>query len=297
MIVWWGSGENTVHLGTTEEKCCKVCEHDRPFNLILHYRYWGIYSIFNNVTQKNYMLVCDECQQENELDTREVEQTLESVPIPFMHRFGCLMFPVAAAGIIGVLFLIGQVTGMSSGVDYTGRGNAHVNEGQYDQAIADYNQALEIDPGDAAAYYGRGYAYENKGHYEQAIADYTLALEINPSLVDAYNSRGLSYIHAGQLDEAIADCTRALELNPSHAEAYGNRAYAHEDKGQYDQALADYTRALEIDPSNATAYNNRGLLYLTILRQIKNACADLKRACELGQCDSYKLAGQNGICR
>jgi len=58
--------------------------------------------------------------------------------------------------------------------------------GQYDQAIADYNKDIEINPIDAVAYYNRGIAYGLNGQYDQAIADYTKAIELNPRDADAY---------------------------------------------------------------------------------------------------------------
>lgn len=58
-MIIWGSGGDTVNLGTQETKYCNTCEKERPFNLILQYRYWGFYWFFNCVTQKKYLLLCD----------------------------------------------------------------------------------------------------------------------------------------------------------------------------------------------------------------------------------------------
>jgi tetratricopeptide (TPR) repeat protein len=55
---------------------------------------------------------------------------------------------------------------------YVRRGNDYAKKGQYDEAISDYNKALEINPRYAEAYCGRGLAYDNKGQYDQAISDY-----------------------------------------------------------------------------------------------------------------------------
>lgn len=62
-MIIWGSGGDVINLGTLETRRCEVCEKDRPFNLILQYRYWGLYWIFNFVTEKKYMLLCDVCQR------------------------------------------------------------------------------------------------------------------------------------------------------------------------------------------------------------------------------------------
>jgi tetratricopeptide (TPR) repeat protein len=61
----------------------------------------------------------------------------------------------------------------------------------------------------AIAYHRRGTAYASKKEYDQAIADYTKALEIDPKYISALNDRGLAYTSKGDYERAIADVTRA----------------------------------------------------------------------------------------
>jgi tetratricopeptide (TPR) repeat protein len=144
---------------------------------------------------------------------------------------------------------------------YRNRGNAYSSKGQDDQAILDYGRALEVNPRDALAYYNRGNAYGRKGQYDQAISDYNKALEINPRDALAYYNRGNAYDRKGRYDQAISDFNKAIEINPRYAEAYGNRGNAYSRKGQYDQAVSDFTKVLEINPGYARAYVSRGLTY------------------------------------
>lgn len=60
-------------------------------------------------------------------------------------------------------------------------------------------------------------SYIEQGKYEQAIADYTMRSELNPSYGYAYINRGISYAKQNRYDEAIADYTCAIELNPKSA--------------------------------------------------------------------------------
>ena len=70
------------------------------------------------------------------------------------------------------------------------------------------------EPKDAAGYNRRGNQYSRNGAYEQAIADYTQALELDDALADAWFNRGVSFYELGMYDESIADLTQAIEIEP-----------------------------------------------------------------------------------
>jgi tetratricopeptide (TPR) repeat protein len=170
-------------------------------------------------------------------------------------------------------------------IDYLIRGNEAYNKRNYDQAIADYNKALEINPESADAYNNRGAAYDKKGNYDQAIADCNKALQINPESAEAYNNRGIAYDGKGNFNQAIADYNKALEINPKYADAYNNRGAAYQGKGNYDQAIADCNKALEINPEYAHAYNNRGAAY-DMKGNYDQAIADYNEALEINPKDA-----------
>jgi protein O-mannosyl-transferase len=144
---------------------------------------------------------------------------------------------------------------------YNNRGNAYKTKGNIDQAISDYNKAMEVDPNLVEAYNNRGNAYQTKGNLDQAILDYNKAIEIKPNYADAYNNRGNAYQAKGNLDQAILDCSRAIEIKPNLAKAYNNRGNAYQTKGNLDQAISDYNKAIEIDPNLVEACYNRGTAY------------------------------------
>ncbi len=141
-------------------------------------------------------------------------------------------------------------------MNYRERGRAYSDKGETDKGLADYDEAIRLDPNDASGYNDRGTVYAEKGEYDQAIADYTQAIRLDPNHALAYNNRGSAYGSKGNYDEAIADYTQAIRLDPDSALAYNNRGYAYSNKGAYDQAIADYEEALRIDPNYDMARQN-----------------------------------------
>ncbi len=78
---------------------------------------------------------------------------------------------------------------------------------------------------------GLGIALIDDGQYEQAIEEFNQAIELDPNCATAYNNRAYAYIRKGQWDLAIADCNKAIELDPNQAAPYNNRAHAYSYKG------------------------------------------------------------------
>jgi len=131
--------------------------------------------------------------------------------------------------------------------------------------------------------------------YKRAIADYDQALLLDPSRVAAYYERGLAYYYLDQNKRAIDDFDQAIRLDPSRAGAYSGRGLAYHDLEQYDRAIADFDQAIRLDPKRVAAYSGRGKAYLALNKT--NGCADLKKACTLGTCGDYETAQQSKVCR
>jgi len=127
-------------------------------------------------------------------------------------------------------------------------------KGDFDGAIAAYNQAITLDPKFVPAYNDRGIARHHKGDQVGAIADYTRAIELNPRYPYAYYNRGVERRDKGDQAGAIADFTKAIECNPKYAHAYEGRSTARRATGDLEGASADYAKSLEL--SSAAAGSN-----------------------------------------
>jgi tetratricopeptide (TPR) repeat protein len=115
-------------------------------------------------------------------------------------------------------------------VAHVDSGNALLNQGEYDDAIAEYTQALAIDPNYAAAHEGRGNVYFQQGYYDLAIAEYDAIILLRPKYVEAYFRRAVAYYNKGDYERAIAGYNDVIRLNPRFVLAYTNRTLAYQNR-------------------------------------------------------------------
>lgn len=108
----------------------------------------------------------------------------------------------------------------------------------------------------------RAVVYIRKRDRESAIADLDEAIELDADYAEAFANRGRAYNDLEDYERALEDLDRAIELNDQWSDAFGNRAFAHQNLGDLDAAYADYERAIAID-NNPTAYFNRAMLRYT----------------------------------
>ena len=127
----------------------------------------------------------------------------------------------------------------------------------FDRAIADYDQAIKLDPKYALAYLNRGLLWQAKKDHDRAIADFDQAIRLAPDNAAAGNARGLIFDLKGEFDRAIADFDRAIALEPKNPTYYNNRGNVWRDRGRFDRAVEDYDKAIELSPSFAFAFYNR----------------------------------------
>ncbi|MDR0304925.1 MAG: tetratricopeptide repeat protein [Chitinispirillales bacterium] len=80
---------------------------------------------------------------------------------------------------------VNTVTAINRAADHNNRGVEYLNKGDYDRAIADFNEAIRIDPNNAIVRGNRGNAYFMKNDYDRAIADFKEAIKLNPNDTEA----------------------------------------------------------------------------------------------------------------
>jgi len=140
--------------------------------------------------------------------------------------------------------------------EYLERGENRADDDYYGK-IADFTEAIRLNPQYAVAYFNRGNSYYIKKEYDQAITDYSAVIVLNPQLPDAYKSRGRAYKAKDKHDQAIRDFSRVIILTPQDADAYHYRGISYRWKRDFDRAIADYDMALRINPNHPHAAKDR----------------------------------------
>ncbi len=144
---------------------------------------------------------------------------------------------------------------------YNQRGIRRLQDGQYQQALKDFNIAIAIHPGFSEPYLNRGVTFRKMGIYNSAIEDFNRAIELHNNYVDAYFNRGLTFNEMEQYDRALRDLKTAVIMNPAYHHGYyhmGNIYFAQND---FYAAIDAYTRCIEADSNFVWAYYKRGQSY------------------------------------
>lgn len=111
------------------------------------------------------------------------------------------------------------------------------------------NGVPTITSKDADIHYEKGREYDSKGNYNFAVAEYSNAIKINPKHYDAYISRGSLYETKANYQEAVRDFSKAIEIKPGDAKTYYRRGMAYKSLNEAANAKADFLKAKEIDSS------------------------------------------------
>jgi tetratricopeptide (TPR) repeat protein len=127
------------------------------------------------------------------------------------------------------------------------RANGYMRKRDYNHAIADFTAAFAADPDNVAMLNLRGWANELQGKDDQAMADYNLALQKRFTFGGAYNNCGTLYLRKGALQSALDDFTSAIKFSPNMYIAHANRGRALAMTKDFDGAMAEFAAAIEID--------------------------------------------------
>ncbi|CAN5258010.1 hypothetical protein BH10ACI1_BH10ACI1_23250 [soil metagenome] len=202
---------------------------------------------------------------------------------------------------------------------YADLADGYYEKDDFDNALVNYNKAIQLDPRSAGSYVRRGFIYHYTGEVAKAYEDYDTAVRLNPALKNeaymkcmiydvsnddanmgvrvctdtinefpsfslAYYKRGVAYRELGNSDRALADFTKSIDIRPNFFNSYVYRGLIYSATNKYSAAVTEYTNAIRIvganNPKSYLSYNNRGAAYEG-LGNYTQAAADYRKSYEL----------------
>jgi tetratricopeptide (TPR) repeat protein len=171
---------------------------------------------------------------------------------------------------VAVALAFASATGCGGGAQerkaaHVERGQAYLAAENYDKALIEFKNALQIDPKDTEALFEAGVAHEKLGRPGQAVASYEAAIDLSPKHDHLAARAGVArlYIMSGLPDRALELLKLALEQHPDDPTLLALRAVARKRQGDTVGALADAERAVKLAPDQELAVAVLSGLYLS----------------------------------
>jgi tetratricopeptide (TPR) repeat protein len=166
-------------------------------------------------------------------------------------------------------------------------GNALMQQGGADGAIAEYRTAVQLEPENVVAHAGLVQALFKIGDKRGAILESREILRLKPSIAPDDRSRAvLHFSHAivlhsfGDFDIAIEDYQAAIRLNPAYPEAHKGLGQVFLHKGNLDGAIVELKESARLKPEDAQTHRNLGSA-LFLKRNLDDALTELGEAIRL----------------
>lgn len=148
----------------------------------------------------------------------------------------------------------------SKGNSLLRKGDIHLRQGRYAEAIEAYDKAIELDPRYAKAWNNKGDALYFLNKLNESVQAFEKAVEINPRYAEAWFNKGTVLDDQGKYDDAIEAYNKAIELKPNYLAAIDSKGFALRNLGKYDAAINEFDKAIEIKPKFADAWNGKGIV-------------------------------------
>jgi tetratricopeptide (TPR) repeat protein len=120
-----------------------------------------------------------------------------------------------------------------------------------EMAMADFEAARKLDPGNHEIYFQLGRAFTKFGRYDEALNHYEQSIAILDENPDAHFNLGYIFLTRKEYASAIEEFEEAIKLKPPYlSDAYVNLGIAHYSAGHFEEALVVLKKALQLNPEN-----------------------------------------------
>src|SRR5437870_7541279 len=164
--------------------------------------------------------------------------------------------------VIGAALLFAQ--GNQEAANLTREGIEASKANDWDKAIAAFKRAAQLEeryaPNLASALQQRATVYVSQKKFQEAIADYSEALKVKSNDPDIFERRAYAEMQLKDYDKALHDYNEAIKLSPEESKYYQVRAFIHQTKNDFKAAMADVEKTLKLDPNNVDAQQRKRFL-------------------------------------
>jgi len=143
----------------------------------------------------------------------------------------------------------------------TAMADAYAMSGKNQEALGAFNQFIAAFPEHPIGYNNRGMFYKEIDQKDQAIADFRKTIEVEPKFFVAHINLGYMLMESDRPAEAQKSFDQAIALQPENPSIYALRANAEMRQGNSQGAIADYSKAIELFPKNPMAHADLGFAY------------------------------------
>ena len=145
------------------------------------------------------------------------------------------------------------------------------------------NLSININNNFPESFNSRGIIFAEEGDYLNAIKDYDKALSLKQDYYDAHLNKAVALKNVSKLNEAIKYLEICIKLNPSDCKIYNNLGNIFNSLKKYTHARDNYTKAINLNKNFAEAYSNRGELLQLHFDDCENAIQDYDIALKINK--------------
>jgi tetratricopeptide (TPR) repeat protein len=169
-------------------------------------------------------------------------------------------------------------------------GLAFADIGKYDEAIAHFEKALEVDPNFALGLLNMGVTRQKQGRVTEAMGFYKRAIGVAPNLPQAHLGLGLGFAAQRKFEAAVEELREAARLDPADSDSRTNLALVLAQMGRITEGIDTLHEVLRSNPKSAEAHNNLGII-LFVTGKTRESIPEFEEALRLNP--SLEKASKN----
>lgn len=177
--------------------------------------------------------------------------------------------------------------------EHNSRGIELADRGWLDEAIREFQKAIELDPRSAHAHDNLATVFSEKKLFREALREYLTAIDLEPDSATAhYNLACFLATHAA--DMAISEYRDAIQLDPEYPDAHLNLGLTYADQDKITEAMKELVKAIELDPNDPFPRHELAALLMDE-GDYRSAISQLKEVVRL-ESQNYEAYLDLGIC-